>query len=244
MNFEGLDAALLMKLEDYKKAKNRADIEQTSKVIWEVMDHNKDGKVTHEEYLAFCNAICDMLGSLSQSTEEAAAAFAKDRAEAFDPSSPESPAAFLKVADPENKGFFDFDGQVAGECNRFKITLDGSDWVHDLVDFDFVVETLENGQTRVALRQPIPLKFEEMVVNPDLFVRMFKAHGLGAVTAVKINAKIEGGLSQENRAAVISFEDGSTKKIFIKGTVDKPTNVVQKNFVEVFFYAEIYDSEL
>jgi hypothetical protein len=83
-----------------------------------------------------------------------------------------------------------------------------------------------------------------MVVNPDLFVRMFKAHGLGAVTDVKINAKVEGGLSQDNRTAVISFEDGSTKKIFIKGTVDKAQNVVQKNFVEALFYAEIYDSEL
>ena len=235
---------LLMKLEDYKKAKNRADIEQTSKVFWEIMDHDKDGKVTHEEYLAFCNAIWDMWASFSQTTEETAAAFAKIRAEANDPSSPESPAAFLKVADPENKGFFDFDGQVVGQCNRYKITLDGSDWVHDLVDFDFEVEKLENGQTRVALRQPIPLKFEEMVVNPDLFVRMFKAHGLGAVTDVKINAKVEGGLSQDNRTAVISFEDGSTKKIFIKGTVDKAQNVVQKNFVEALFYAEIYDSEL
>jgi hypothetical protein len=65
MNFEGLDMTLLMKLEDYKKAKNRADIEQTSKVFWEIMDHDKDGKVTHEEYLAFCNAIWDMWASFS-----------------------------------------------------------------------------------------------------------------------------------------------------------------------------------
>jgi hypothetical protein len=27
------------------------------------MDHNKDGKVTHEEFLAYCNAMWDMSGS-------------------------------------------------------------------------------------------------------------------------------------------------------------------------------------
>jgi len=145
MIFEGIDTALLTKISEFKNAKNRGDIELTCKVCWEVMDHDKDGKMTHEEFLAYYNALWDYIASLTSSTEEAAVAFAKFRAEANDPSSSESSAVFLKFADSENKGFFDFDGYVAGECNRNKITLDGSDWVHVLVDFDFAVETLENG---------------------------------------------------------------------------------------------------
>lgn len=106
------------------------------------------------------------------------------KAKYYDPANHESAPVFLKAADPDSRGYFDFEGYVAGQCYRFKITLDGTPWKHDEIDFEFIVESNDDGTTRVPLRQKLPYQFSEIVHSTKWWIRLLKASGMKDIASL------------------------------------------------------------
>ena len=75
------------------------------------MDHDKDGKMTSDEFMVFNETVFDFLRPFFLANPEV---FQEMKDKFFDPANHESPAVFLKVADPDLRGYFDFEGYVAG----------------------------------------------------------------------------------------------------------------------------------
>lgn len=48
---------------------------------------------------------------------------------------------------------------------RYKVPLDGSEIQYEIKDFDFVVDTLADGSTRLAKQQSVPLEFADIMRN-------------------------------------------------------------------------------
>ena len=59
--YEGLDTNYILGQEEFKKAKTKQEVEEVCHKFWPIMDHDKDGKVTTEEYNALSEKIFDLM---------------------------------------------------------------------------------------------------------------------------------------------------------------------------------------